>query len=100
LAAVENEFWTKGVMRGGGLKFRVADALALVRWCRELKLRIVGLDAFDLTPTSIQSNEGESIDLSDDVGAAPRCWDRAEAHLADRADADLYFEVGVDEDAR
>ena len=88
-----------GVVRGGELMLRAADATAFVRRCRERDIQILGIDGFHLTDTTIQPDMGESIDLSrlEDQGCGVATWDRAEEFLAHRIESDLFFKVVADE---
>jgi hypothetical protein len=81
------------------LLLRPADAVALVRRCRERGVAVLGVDAFHLTATTTQPDMGESIDLSQSVGRGDtKCsWDQAEEFLARRITSGLYFEVVINE---
>lgn len=92
---IEQEFVARGVVRGGVLVLQPRVALELVRRCRERGIRVLGLDGFMLTETTIQPVMEQSTDYSwpDDTDS----WSRAESFLAERIDSGLHFEVVVDE---
>jgi hypothetical protein len=95
---VEEEFRGRAIVRGGVLLLHPADALELVRTCRERRIEVLGVDGFHLTAITTQPDMGESVDLSgmENLRNPLSCWDRAEAFLAQRAATNLFFDVVVD----
>ncbi len=99
MITVEEEFRHKGVIRGGELMLRPLDAIDFVRRCRDRDIEVLGVDGFHLTPTTIQPDLNQSIDLSrlEDWRSDVTSWDRAEAFLAQRVASDLFYKVIADE---
>ena len=91
---LEQEFCSKGVLRGGILLLKATDALEMVRRCRELGVEVLGIDGFRITDQTTQPLMEESIDLSK-PGGAHDGWTLAEAFLGRRADTDIFFEVVI-----
>jgi len=91
---IEQEFASKGVLRGAALKLLARDAMDMVRRCREEGIEVLGLDAFRLTEKTTQPLMEQSIDLT--APGEGDCWVRAETFLAARTDSELYFEVVID----
>lgn len=92
---IEQEFRAKGEQRGGVLLLNPADAIDMVRRCREENVRILGLDAFILKEKTVQPVMAESIDYGDQVEIDDR-WSHAEAFLNARDGKGLHFEVVAD----
>ncbi len=74
-----------------------SDAIAFVRRCRERQVKVLGLDAFHITPETRQPDMGESIDLSLPEYRGQDCWALAEEFLSQRVESGLYFEVVTNE---
>lgn len=92
---IEQEFLPKGVLRGKAtLLLKPKDALDMVKRCRELSIRVLGIDGFRLTERTTQPVMDESIAL-DELGRDLECWTRAEVFLSAHIDTDLFFEVVV-----
>lgn len=97
MVSFEAEFRAKGVVRGGELMLRPADAIAFVRRCREHHIEVLGVDGFHLTDISTQPDMGESVDLSIEYPKSGLAsWDRAEQFLAQRLASDLFFKIVAD----
>ena len=62
MTKIEDEFRDVGVIRGMTLMLKPSDAVAFVRRCRELQVKVLGLDAFHLTDTTRQPDMNESIE--------------------------------------
>jgi hypothetical protein len=95
LTAVEREFVSRGLIRGGILFLRVDEAIEMVKRCREVKVQVIGIDAFILTDRTTQPVMEQSIDLSVPYPKPDSC-DRAEKFLRKHIDQDFFFEVVVD----
>jgi hypothetical protein len=91
---IEQEFLSNGVLRDGLLLLSSKDALAMVRRCRELGIKVLGIDGFRLTEQTIQPVMEESIDTSKACNKLDT-WIRAEAFLIAHVNTDLFFEVVV-----
>ncbi len=74
-----------------------SDAIAFVRRCRERHIKVLGLDAFHITPENRQPDMGESIDLSLPPYRGEDSWKLAEEFLSARLESGLFFEVVADE---
>lgn len=95
MTEIEQEFRKKGEQRGGVLLLEPADAVDMVRRCRDEHVRILGLDAFIVTETTIQPVMAESIDYGDHDDIDDR-WRHAESFLVERTGRGLQFEVVAD----
>jgi hypothetical protein len=91
---IEQEFASRGVLRGGLILLRAQDALSMVRRCRGEGIEVLGLDGFRLTEQTTQPLMEQSIDLTKSGNGDS--WARAESFLVARLDQDLYFEVVID----
>ncbi|MEM8949566.1 MAG: hypothetical protein AAGA21_00730 [Pseudomonadota bacterium] len=92
---IEQEFRAKGEQRGGVLLLTPADAVAMIRRCREENIRVLGLDAFIVNEKTIQPVMAESIDYGDRDDVDDR-WSHAEAFVKARDGKGLSFEVVAD----
>jgi hypothetical protein len=90
---IEKEFISKGIFRGATLLLPAAIALEMVRKCREKNIEILGIDGFQITPTTTQPLMEQSVDLGNTSSGDN--WARAEYFLTVRANTDLYFEVVI-----
>lgn len=95
MSQVENEFAGNGEVRGEILFLPPAQALQMVRRCRELGLRVLGIDGFELSEKTTRPLMEHSIDLSSPPRTDP--WGEAEAFLDRRLSSDLMFDIVVDE---
>lgn len=93
---IEQEFLAKATVRGGILLLKLGDALAMVQRCRELGVRVLGVDGFRLTERTTQPIMEHSIDTSGLRGDLD-AWTRVERFLSTRAEDDLCFEVVIPE---
>lgn len=93
---IGQEFSHLGIKPGGIHMFRIADAIKIVKICRERRLRIWGIDGFFITENSTQPSMEHSIDLSD-IDNSLQCWDVAEEFLNKMINYDLYFEIVSDD---
>jgi hypothetical protein len=89
---VETEFRSRGDVRGGILLLKPAAAIDLIRRCRELGVRVLGLDAFRITDSTTQPISEHDLELSPERDLA-KGWACAERHLVNRAASGLSFEV-------
>lgn len=95
---IEKEFVSKSVRRGTIIVLRPADALRMVLRCRELGIRILGVDGFFVTAAGIQPSMDESIDFCGST--AEYSWTTAEAFITERSNSNLSFEVVADSTAK
>lgn len=93
---VEREFRAKGVMRGGLLLLRPADARDMVLRARDEGVKILGLDAFLLRPDETEPVLTHSIDFTTAMLGDQDTWKAAGEFLTERMPLDLYFEVIVE----
>ena len=87
---IETAFRTRGVVRGGILFLRAADAIALVEAARQKGVRVLGIDAFRLGADFTQPLMEHSVDLSSHKTADT--WTVA-SDFVRRQNGDLFFEV-------
>lgn len=92
MSTIEQEFMSRGIVRGGELLLSPQDALDMVSRCRELRVRLLGIDGFRVTPTSTQPLLEESTDFTRSHSIEDT-WEEARAFLAQRAASGLLFEV-------
>ncbi len=97
MSKLSDEFAAQGRKRAGVLFLQPKVALALVRAARERGVRVLGIDGFKLTETTVQPVMEESIDLSADPRDWDRSWALAEDFLARRMSTGLYFEVVIED---
>ena len=99
MARIEDEFRKKGLTRGNTVRFRAAEALAVIRRCCARRVAVLGIDGFFLTEHTTQPSMAHSIDLSDieSFHNPVDCWTRAERFIQINADKGLYFEIVMDE---
>lgn len=88
--------YRRAELRGRSHYFSATDALELVTACRRLQLAVHGIDAFRLTPSSIQPDMVNDLRLPPmDWGTRwqERGWDQAEQYLRSHLGSDFRFEV-------
>jgi hypothetical protein len=92
------EFDDRAVLRGGLRLFRPADAIDLIRKCREAGVRVLGLDAFRVFPNAIQPDMEHSIDYSSPpyTRLLQNSWQHAERFVRDREATAFFVEVVLD----
>jgi len=95
LDPIEREFAAKGLIRGGVLLLEPEEALNMVRRCRAMKIRVLGLDGFVVTDKTTQPSMEHSVDLSKEQKDTSTCWDEAEGFLRSRLNSGMFFEVVV-----
>jgi hypothetical protein len=95
---IQEEFRARAIIRCGTLLLKPADAIEMVRRCRERGIEVSGIDGFRLTETTTQPLLDEILDLqTEDDKYRHRCWEEAERFLRERMQTDLYFEVAYDD---
>lgn len=87
------KFESKGIVRGGILFLRSAEARELVHECEKVGARILGIDAFKLGELTTQPLMEHSITFNDLHGNHAY----ADSFLRDREALDLFFEIVVDD---
>jgi hypothetical protein len=93
---VDDEFRPRGKQPGSILMLRPADAIEMVRRCRDLKILVYGADGFILHKPVGTEPTIDTIDVSDasrDVDNENNCWNLVERFLRARLGRDLFFEV-------
>lgn len=93
MSDIERDFRAKGVMRGGLLLLRPADARDMVLRARDEGVKVLGLDAFLLRPDETEPALEHSIDFTAGARGEKDSWKAAEDFLVARMLSDLYFEV-------
>ena len=95
---LQAEFANVAVKRGGLVLFRPGDAIVVIRRCRELDLRILGVDGFLDRPTGIQPSMENSIDFSTarNTYLLEDSWRHAERFIRDRELTPFLFEVIIE----
>lgn len=88
---IELAFRERGVMRGGILLLRAADALALIDAARQKQVHVLGVDGFRLGPSVTQPLMEHALDLSAVPDRADN-WQTANDFIR-RQDPELFFEI-------
>ena len=101
-AQLQTEFADVAVTRGGLVLFRPGDAIAVIRRCRDLRLRILGLDGFMDRLTGIQPVMEDSIDFSiaENSDLLNDSWRNAELFIRERESRPFLFEVIIESHPR
>ncbi len=89
-AELETTFSARGQLRGGVLFLPVDVAIEMVQSARRAGLRVLGADAFILSPVTTQPVLEHSIDLSGETGDA---WTIMESFLASHVGSQYHFEI-------
>lgn len=71
--------------------FYPKDAIEVIKYCKKLKRKIYGIDAFDLSGKGIQPFMEHSIDYSSNL--YDDTWTQAISHVEKLADKGLVFEI-------
>ena len=87
---IENFFKSKVVNRNGILLYSKKDAIEFVRMSKKLNVRLLGIDGFFLTETTIQPSMRDSIDFSKEAGL--EIYELALGFLEERPN-NLFFEI-------
>ena len=87
-------FRGQAVERSGLLLFEPEVACAVVDALEEKGVRILGLDAFAITQTTIQPFMEHSVDLSYRTDGS---WSVARKHLDEKKNSGFLFEIVADE---
>jgi len=99
MSAIREEFRGKSLLPGRTVILHPADAIEMVRQCRDKAVPVYGVDGFYLFPNEgVQPSMENSIDLSDasqNLHVRDNCWNRAEEFLEQYRARDLAFEVVV-----
>ena len=91
---VDAEFADRSVSQWGMRLYQPAVAIDLVRRCRQLNVRVLGIDAFLNHSKGIEPSLEHSIDFTNEHNRALSLdvWRHAEAFIRDRVGAPLLFE--------
>lgn len=90
---LEAEFRTQKNTRGGILVLSPDEACRLIARAQEEKIRVLGIDAFILTETTIQPSMEHSVDYSDREFFSDSDWHIATTFIQERASYGFHFEV-------
>ncbi|MCL6600923.1 MAG: hypothetical protein K6T81_19635 [Alicyclobacillus macrosporangiidus] len=90
---IELELSKRGIKRGGTYLLSPSDALDVVKRCRELNIRILGIDAFKLTDHTTQPVLEHSVDFSLTQDTGKGSWFEAETFIKERFHLGLMFEI-------
>jgi hypothetical protein len=95
---IDSEFNDKVLLRWGLRLFRPADAIALIRRCRDAEVRVLGIDAFLDLPDGVQPLMEHSIDFSSErnIELLENSWRHAERFVRERETTPFLFEVVLD----
>lgn len=95
---IDREFSDRVLLRGGVRLFRPADAIDLIERCRQVGVRVLGIDAFLDRPDGIQPSMEHSIDFSSEHHAEllKDSWQHAERFVREREATPFLFEVVMD----
>ncbi|WP_417382159.1 hypothetical protein [Gimesia sp.] len=97
MGRIQDEFLINSVIKGFPPILNPEDAISLVRFCREQKVKVLGIDGFHVYGQSIQPDMTESIEFSSNLRMDSDCWCAAEQFLTARINRGLFFEIVVDE---
>src|SRR5574338_554036 len=90
-AELEGAFQARGIVRGGTLLLRANDAVQLLLAAQAERVRVLGVDAFRITPETTQPVMEHSLDVISST-LADEPW-RTVADFVLQQPDDLYFEV-------
>jgi hypothetical protein len=93
-AELQSKFADRGITRGCVLILPPVVAIDYIKAARGIGLKILGIDAFELTEVRTQPILEHSADFSTDVETRDT-WSVAEGFIRDRATLGLYFEVVI-----
>jgi len=99
LPNVEQEIENTGLRWGGVLMLYPLDAIRMIQRCRDLGVRILGIDAFRVRPDGIQPVSEHSIDFTSSYApsiARDEIWTAAREFVDRRLDLGLMFEVVIE----
>lgn len=86
---LEKEFGNKAIIRGGIYLYNTSDALEVIARCKELGLRILGIDSFKITSTTTQPILEHSVEFMEKEGS----WADATDFVTKRIDKGFVYEV-------
>jgi DNA-binding transcriptional MerR regulator len=83
---IDAEFNNRVLLRGGLRLYRPADAIDLIRRCRDAGVRVLGIDAFLDRPSGLQPSMENSIDFSSErqIELLENNWQHAERFVRER----------------
>jgi hypothetical protein len=87
------KFSNKAIERGGIYFFNAADAMNVIKGCRELGSKILGIDAFQLTENMTQPVLEHSIDFTLNGMSGKGNWSEASDFISERLTHGLMFEI-------
>jgi hypothetical protein len=90
---LEDEFRPRATIRGGILMFPADDAIALIQEAHKRRIRILGIDTFQLTANTTQPLLDHMLDLSTRGFYAEDDWDQSVDFIKRRAAHGFHFEV-------
>ena len=94
---IEKQFLSRGVMRGSLLMLRAADAIDMVRECRNKGVAVEDVEGFTLYEGGgTQPHMEHSLGLgraSTDMTDENNCWNQAEGFLSKYLKSDLWFDL-------
>jgi hypothetical protein len=95
---IDLEFRERALSRGGLQLFRPADAIDLIRRCRDAGVRVLGIDAFLELHDMVQPSMEHSIDFTTEehVALVENSWYHGERFIRARVETPLLFEVVIE----
>ena len=90
---IEQDFYTRSLIRGGVLLLSPQDALNLVARARKERIRVLGIDGFFLRNEETEPSMEHSIDLTAGRDLAKDSWSSAERFLQQRVGSGMHFEI-------
>ena len=89
---IEQEFKTKGILRGNAYRYQLEDAIAIINRCKELNKRILGIDSFIITEKVTQPFLEHSIDFKI-ASDNDNIWDEAISFVKSKGNMGFVFEI-------
>jgi hypothetical protein len=93
LDLIEREFRSRAIIRGGIYLFQQSDAIDVVNKCKELHLKILGVDSYKIIGNSILPKE--ILDCSINAKETGN-WLEAITFIQERFNKGLVFEIVYD----
>ncbi|MDP4153643.1 MAG: hypothetical protein Q8865_09445 [Bacillota bacterium] len=90
---IRKEFLDEAIIHSNIWMYFTRSAIKVIKRCKELNLKIYGIDAFRIRSNGIQPSQTHSIDFIDaDLGH----WDEAVEFIKSKEDTEFIFEIFYD----
>lgn len=94
MTSIVESYRANALARGGLLLFQPNEAMMIVAKLEQARVRVLGIDAFHVTPTVTQPLMEHSIDLAEQI---ENNWSKAKTFLDVKKQSGLLFEIVADE---